>query len=56
MSGKCSVPRCDYDAERMRGKAKLCLGCYYEKTAIDVRRFQRTMKADKHTRPMFGDD
>lgn len=54
MTGKCSTPRCEYPPERMHGKSKVCYICYLERTASSVRKVQRTMKADSHTRSMFG--
>ena len=53
---KCATRGCEYDATRSIAgvKARFCTICYLERTAVDVRRARRTLKADAHTKEMFN--
>ncbi len=50
---KCATQGCDYDATRTIEKSRFCEICYLERTAVDVRKVHRTMKADAYTSEMF---
>ncbi len=50
---KCATRGCDYAATRTINTSRLCDIHYLERTAVDVRKFRRTMKADAHTSEMF---
>ena len=52
----CQQTGCDYEAVRETRGKKYCEVCYLEKTAVDVRKVQRTLAADSHTADMFGSD
>ena len=52
----CRAKDCDYEATREIKGVRYCEICYLERTAADVRRVQRTLKADHFTRDMFGGD
>jgi len=58
--GTCRATGCSQPATHYREQngtaVPYCEICYLERTAVDVRRVQRTLRADAYTANMFGED